>query len=65
MRSSIASRARRTAKSASFGKTSSLDREKIEMPIIVLKITHAPTGASDHELPQSAGPLFRRTGDTD
>ena len=65
MRSSIVSKARRTATSASFGKTNSRDHEKIEMPTIVLKIKHAPTDASDREASQSAGPLLRGTGDTD
>jgi hypothetical protein len=45
-RSSIVSKARRTATSGSFGKTNSPDHEKIEMPTIVLKITHAPDGRS-------------------
>jgi hypothetical protein len=35
------------------------------MPTVVLKITHAPTDASDRGSPQSAGPLLRGTGDTD
>jgi hypothetical protein len=65
MRSSIVSKARRTATSASCGKTNSRDLEKIEMPTIVLKITHAPTDANDREASQSAGPLLRGTGDTD
>jgi hypothetical protein len=35
------------------------------MPTIVLKITHSATNASDRQLPESAGPLFSGTGDTD
>jgi hypothetical protein len=42
-RSSIVSKAKRTASSASFGKTSSPGHEKIEIPTVILKITHAPT----------------------
>jgi hypothetical protein len=35
------------------------------MPTIVLKITRAATNASDRQLPESAGPLLRGTGDVD
>ena len=35
------------------------------MSTIVLKITHTATDTSDRQLPRSAGPLFRGTGDTD
>ena len=51
--------------SASFGKTSSHDREKVEMPTIVLKMKHAATDTVDRQPPRSAGPLLRGTGDTD
>jgi hypothetical protein len=35
------------------------------MPTIVLKITHAATNVRDRQTVESAGPLFRGTGDTD
>jgi len=37
----------------------------IEMPTIVLKITHAPADGRVRQPAQSAGPLLRGTGDTD
>jgi transcription elongation factor Elf1 len=35
------------------------------MPIISLKITRPPLGASEHRSPEIIQPLFRGTGDTD
>jgi hypothetical protein len=35
------------------------------MPNITLKITHAPSDASDRDIPRGAGPLFRGNGDID
>src|SRR5262249_17366951 len=65
MSSSTASKARRTAMNASFGKTSSPDHKEVEMPTVVLKITHGATDTGDRQPPQSAAPLLRGTGDID